>query len=235
MQERFLNQLLCLLNLLADKGNGNYYYIDNFMEARKVLVSQFGGTMYTIAKDVKIQIEFNPAVVKEYRLIGYDNRLLAAEDFNNDHKDAGEMGSGHCVTALYEIIPVGSAESHATIDELKYSKPTNTTTNSSEMVTVKFRYKDVKKQDTTSKLITQAVSNQVQSAEATSSNFKLAAGVTEFALLLRSSEYKGASNYKQAIDLVLKSNSTDPNGYIAGLLEMIKIASDITDTKISKK
>lgn len=224
-----------LMETLGDKGNGNYYYIDNFMEARKVLVSQFGGTMFTIAKDVKIQIEFNPAVVKEYRLIGYDNRLLAAEDFNNDHKDAGEMGSGHCVTAIYEIIPAGSAESHAKIDELKYSKPTTESTNSNEMATVKFRYKDVKKQDTTSKLISQVVPNQVQPIEATSSNFKLAAGVSEFALLLRGSDYKGTSNYKQAIDLVLQSHATDSNGYIAGLLEMIKVASDLTDIKLSKK
>jgi len=223
------------METLADKGNGNYYYIDNFMEARKVLVSQFGGTLYTIAKDVKIQIEFNPAAVKEYRLIGYDNRLLAAEDFNDDKKDAGELGSGHCVTALYEIIPVGSAESHAKIDELKYSKPTAQSTNSNEMATVKFRYKDVKKQDTTSKLISQVVPNHVETAEATSSNFKLAAGVSEFALLLRQSEYKGTSTYKQAIDLVSQSKATDPNGYIAGLLEMIKISSDLSDTKVSKK
>ena len=223
------------METLADKGNGNYYYIDNFMEARKVLVSQFGGTLYTIAKDVKIQIEFNPAAVKEYRLIGYDNRLLAAEDFNDDKKDAGELGSGHCVTALYEIIPAGSAESHAKIDELKYSKPTTESTNSTEMATVKFRYKDVKKQDTTSKLISQVVPNHIESAEATSSNFKLAAGVSEFALLLRGSEYKGTASFKQAIDLVNQSKATDPNGYIAGLLEMIKISSDLSDTKVSKK
>ncbi|HXU26804.1 MAG TPA: von Willebrand factor type A domain-containing protein [Bacteroidia bacterium] len=223
------------METLADKGNGNYYYIDNFMEARKVLVSQFGGTLYTIAKDVKIQIEFNPAAVKEYRLIGYDNRLLAAEDFNDDKKDAGELGSGHCVTALYEIIPAGSAESHAKVDELKYSKPTSESINSNEMATVKFRYKDVKKQDTTSKLISQVVPNHVESAEAASSNFKLAAGVSEFALLLRESEYKGAASFKQAIDLVNQSKATDPNGYIAGLLEMIKIASDLSDTKVSKK
>ncbi|HTA61639.1 MAG TPA: von Willebrand factor type A domain-containing protein [Bacteroidia bacterium] len=223
------------METLADKGNGNYYYIDNFTEARKVLVSQFGGTLYTIAKDVKIQIEFNPAFVKEYRLIGYDNRLLAAEDFNDDKKDAGELGSGHCVTALYEIIPAGSAESHAKIDELKYSKPTTESTNSTEMATVKFRYKNVKKTDTTSKLITQPIANQLQTADATSSNFKLAAGVTEFALLLRESEYKGASSFKQAIDLVNQSKAADPNGYIAGLLEMIKISSDLTDTKVSKK
>jgi len=223
------------METLADKGNGNYYYIDNFMEARKVLVSQFGGTLYTIAKDVKIQIEFNPVAVKEYRLIGYDNRLLAAEDFNDDKKDAGELGSGHCVTALYEIIPAGSTESHAKIDELKYSKPTAQSTNSNEMATVKFRYKDVKKQDTTSKLISQVVPNHVEIPEATSSNFKLAAGVSEFALLLRGSEYKGTSTYKQAIDLVNQSHATDPNGYIAGLLEMIKISSDLSDTKVSKK
>ncbi|MEO8761478.1 MAG: von Willebrand factor type A domain-containing protein, partial [Bacteroidia bacterium] len=222
------------METLADKGNGNYYYIDNFMEARKVLVSQFGGTMYTIAKDVKIQVEFNPAKVKEYRLIGYDNRMLNAEDFNNDKKDAGELGAGHCVTALYEIIPVGSPDSQVSVDELKYTK-VNPTDNSNEIATVKFRYKGVKKQDTTSKLIEEVVLNNVLELNQTSTNFKLAAGVSEFGLLLRGSEYKGLCNFKEAIELVTPAKQNDPDGYIAGLIEMMKSAKELMSVELTKK
>ena len=222
------------METLADKGNGNYYYLDNFVEARKVLVSQFGGTLYTIAKDVKIQVEFNPALVKEYRLVGYDNRLLNAEDFNNDKKDAGELGSGHTVTALYEIIPAGSSESKTKIDALKYSQVT-TNSNTTELATVKFRYKDVKKQDTTSKYIDQVVASKVQDYNLASANFKLAAGVTEFGMLLRESEYKGSSSFKEAGQLVSAAKENDANGYIAGLLELIKIAAELQPTEISKK
>jgi Ca-activated chloride channel family protein len=140
------------LETLADKGNGNYGYIDNLLEAQKMLVTQMGGTLNTIAKDVKIQIEFNPAKVKGYRLIGYENRLLAKEDFNNDKKDAGELGAGHTVTALYEIIPAGVANKYLdSVDALKYQ---STVLNSNdELMTVKFRYKEPK--DSVSKLITQ--------------------------------------------------------------------------------
>jgi Ca-activated chloride channel homolog len=113
------------MEIIADKGNGNYSYIDNLQEARKVLVSEFGGTLFTIAKDVKFQLEFNPAKVKSYRLVGYENRILNEEDFNDDTKDAGEMGSGHNVTALYEIVPAGSAESEPSVDPLKYQKPSD--------------------------------------------------------------------------------------------------------------
>ncbi len=131
---------------LADKGNGNHAYIDNMTEARKVLVSEFGGTLFTIAKDVKLQIEFNPAKVQAYRLIGYENRMLNKEDFNDDKKDAGELGSGHTVTALYEIIPVGVKSSFiATVDDLKYQKPEAdkkvTIVPSNEIVNIKLRYK----------------------------------------------------------------------------------------------
>jgi Ca-activated chloride channel family protein len=123
-----------------DKGNGNYAYIDNIYEAKKTLVSEFGGTMYTIAKDVKLQLEFNPSKVKAYRLVGYENRLLADEDFNDDTKDAGEMGAGHTVTALYEIIPVGvESEFLPDVDELKYQS--NKIKNSKDIVNVKVRYK----------------------------------------------------------------------------------------------
>lgn len=126
---------------LADKGNGNYAYIDNFAEARKVLGEQAGSTLVTIAKDVKLQIEFNPAVVAGYRLIGYENRLLRDEDFNDDTKDAGEIGAGHSVTALYEVVPVGQELPGSKIDPLKYQKPA-VTGESEEFMTVKIRYKD---------------------------------------------------------------------------------------------
>lgn len=223
------------METLADKGNGNYYYIDNFTEARKVLVSQFGGTLFTIAKDVKIQVEFNPAAVKEYRLIGYDNRLLAAEDFNDDTKDAGELGSGHCVTALYEIIPAGSADSQTKIDPLKYSQLSTNAANAAEIATIKFRYKETKKQDTTSKLITQVIDNKVLQPTAASANFKLAVGVSEFAMLLRDSQYKGGATFAQAVQLVNAAQMPDPNGYIAGLLDMIKTASELSEPQARKK
>jgi len=132
------------MEIIADKGNGNYSYIDNLQEARRVLVREFGGTLFTIAKDVKFQIEFNTFRVESYRLVGYENRLLNDEDFNDDTKDAGEMGSGHRVTALYEIVPAGSGERMPSIDPLKYQQTAKTENNrySDEMLTVKVRYKE---------------------------------------------------------------------------------------------
>src|SRR5207237_5655575 len=131
------------MKLLADKGNDNHNYIDNISEAKKVFVNEFGGTLFAIAKDVKLQIEFNPEKVQGYRLIGYENRLLNKEDFNNDKKDAGELGSGHTVTALYEVIPVGvKNEFLEDVDKLKYQQPGKpSTAATSELLTVKFRYK----------------------------------------------------------------------------------------------
>src|ERR1700753_635273 len=133
------------METLADKGNGNYAYIYNLTEARKTLITEFGGTMFTVAKDVKLQVEFNPAKVQAYRLVGYEDRLLAKEDFNNDQKDAGDMGSGHTVTAFYEIIPVGVKDDYSgSVDPLKYQKTSNppaTGSYSDELITIKFRYK----------------------------------------------------------------------------------------------
>lgn len=220
-----------IMETLADKGNGNYYYIDNFMEARKVLVSQFGGTLITIAKDVKIQVEFNPSQVKEYRLIGYENRLLNAEDFNDDKKDAGEIGAGHTVTALYEIIPVGSKDSKAKVDELKYK--THTSNSSEDLATVKFRYKGVAKNDTTSKLITKAV--DVYAEKIASTNLQLAAGVTEFAMLLRDSKHLQQASFDGAIQLVSNAQKTDQDGYVTGLVDLMKIAKDLKSTTSSKE
>ena len=142
---------------LADQGNGNYAYIDNILEAKKVLVSEMGGTLYTIAKDVKIQIEFNPALVKGYRLIGYENRLMAAEDFDDDTKDAGELGAGHTVTALYEIVPKGADTEVRTSGQLKYQQNVAESGFSSELMHVKFRYKAPDRDE--SKLIEEALLN----------------------------------------------------------------------------
>ncbi len=215
-----------VMETLADKGNGNYYYIDNFMEARKVLVSQFGGTLITIAKDVKIQVEFNPNQVKEYRLIGYENRVMNAEDFNDDKKDAGEIGSGHCVTALYEIIPFGSSEHKTNVDDLKYK--TNTSTNTSELANVKIRYKGIAKNDTTSRLISKSV-NVLDFNVTPSTNIQLASGITEFAMLLRDSKHSQKASYEQSIELVCAAIKNDKDGYIQGLIELIKITKELKE------
>ena len=159
---------------LADKGNGNHSYIDNFLEAKKVLVSEFGGTLFTIAKDVKLQIEFNPNKVAAYRLVGYENRLLNKEDFNNDKKDAGELGSGHTVTALYEIIPVGvKSDFIESVDKLKYQQEVNSTKTSEEVMTIKFRYK--KPNEDNSRLIVHPVIDKSLAVSNTSDNFRFAA------------------------------------------------------------
>ena len=146
------------METLADKGNGNYAYIDNLLEAQKVLVKEMGGTLLTIAKDVKIQVEFNPSRVRSYRLLGYENRLLQDADFNDDKKDAGELGSGHTVTALYEIIPVATNEKVDSIDQLKYQEIRKNTRYSNELLTLKLRYK--RPEDSTSQLITHVLTQK---------------------------------------------------------------------------
>ncbi|MRR10330.1 VWA domain-containing protein, partial [bacterium] len=178
---------------LADKGNGNYAYIDNLSEARKVLVSQMGGTLFTIAKDVKIQVEFNPARVRGYKLIGYENRLLAKEDFNDDRKDAGELGSGHTVTALYEVVPAGSKEALPGVDDLKYQATAvrPDAARSPELMTVKLRYKDP--DGAQSRLIVRTVTDDAAAFATASQDFRFAAAVAEFGLLLRNSPFKGSA------------------------------------------
>ena len=210
---------------LADKGNGNHAYIDNITEARKVLVNEFGGTLFTIAKDVKLQLEFNPQKVQSYRLIGYENRLLASEDFNDDKKDAGELGAGHTVTALYEIIPVGVNDEYTTkVDDLKYQDKQSTNNNfSDELLTIKFRYKAPKSD--VSKLITHPVLDNNISLESTSDNFKFSAAVAEFGLLLRNSSFKENASYTQTIQLVKDSKENDEDGYRAEFLQLVKSAS----------
>jgi Ca-activated chloride channel family protein len=206
---------------LADKGNGNYAYIDNITEARKVLVSQMGGTLFTIAKDVKIQVEFNPARVKAYKLIGYENRLLNKEDFNDDKKDAGELGAGHTVTALYEIVPAGSKEDIPGVDPLKYqqTKVSPEAAKSPELMTVKLRYKLPAENE--SKLIVKPVMDSREEIGSASQDFRFAAAVAEFGLLLRDSQFKGKACYQNLLELARNAKGQDKEGYRA---EFIKLA-----------
>ncbi len=213
------------METLADKGNGNYFYIDSMLEAQKALVTEFGGTLFTIAKDVKLQIEFNPAKVKSYRLIGYENRLLDDEDFNDDQKDAGELGSGHSVTALYEIIPTGVHSEFLKVDEFKYQKLSNTelATHTDEVMTVKFRYK--KPDGNVSKLLVHPMMDENISLSKTSDNFRWSASVAAVGMLLRDSEYVKDFSFQEAIQLAQSSRGTDLNGYRIEFITMIKSSS----------
>lgn len=218
---------------LADEGNGNYAYIDNILEAKKVLVKEMGATLYTIAKDVKIQIEFNPSKIKAYRLIGYENRVLADEDFNNDKKDAGEIGSGHSVTAIYEIIPSYSNEVIDNIDSLKYQKLTaSSTSQSNELMTIKFRYKEPN--DTTSKLIVETLLDEELPFLTISKNFKFATAVIEFGLLLKNSKYKGTSNYKEVIAMAKLAKGDDEDGDRSEFVRLVETC-EIFDKELTKK
>ena len=212
-----------MMEKLADKGNGNYSYIDSQEEARKALGQQVAGTLYTIAKDVKIQVEFNPALVAGYRLIGYENRLLADKDFNDDKKDAGEIGAGHSVTALYEIVPVGQKIENDGI-ELKYSKNESSNTKfNNELLTVKLRYKEPDSDE--SKLITTGVLDRSNAVENASDNLKFATAVAQFGMLLRDSRYKGNANFENIYALAANSRGNDLKNYrgeFIGLVEKAK-------------
>lgn len=213
---------------LADKGNGNYAYIDTLLEARKVLVEDLGGTLLTIAKDVKIQIEFNPAKVASYRLIGYENRVMAAEDFDDDTKDAGELGAGHTVTALYEIKEAdGSGSGH----DLKYqeTKVKDSASASNELATIKFRYK--KPDGDKSTLLTFPIPEKVLPQEAVSENFIFSAAVAEFGMLLRDSKHKGNSSYEQVQELAQKGRGQDPQGLRGEFIQLVLTARDLAATK----
>ena len=211
---------------LADKGNGNHSYIDNINEARKVLVSEFGSTLFTIAKDVKLQVEFNPAKVAAYRLIGYENRVMANEDFNDDKKDAGELGSGHTVTALYEIIPVGvKSDFIKSVDPLKYQSNPPSVVNSDELMTIKLRYK--KPDSDNSQLLSQTVAGSSNSFSNSSNNFRFSAAVASFGMLLRNSEYKQQSSYDQVLQLARSAKGEDANGYRAEFIRLVQSAGTI--------
>ncbi|RTQ48595.1 DUF3520 domain-containing protein [Hymenobacter gummosus] len=211
---------------LADKGNGNYAYIDQLDEARRVLVQQFGGTLFTLAKDVKLQVEFNPAKVQAYRLIGYENRLLADEDFNNDKKDAGELGAGQQVTALYEVVPVGAPP---VVDGLKYQPAAQATTGASatELLTVKMRYKQPQGQ--TSSLLSRALPAAAPANLAgASDNLRWAAAVAQMSLLLRQSERRGEATWKSTVELARTARGKDEDGYRAECIRMMEAAASLT-------
>ncbi|HCT30919.1 MAG TPA: hypothetical protein DIW31_09330 [Bacteroidales bacterium] len=203
---------------IADAGNGNYAYIDNLLEAKKVFGTELWGTLYTIAKDVKIQIEFNPNKVKAYRLIGYENRLLNKEDFNDDKKDAGEIGCGHTVTALYEIIPANSDEVISNVDPLEYQKQ-SVPNESKNMMTVKVRYK--KPDGDTSMLITERVNNEQLKA---TNNIKFASSVAEFGMLLRESEFKGSASFATVYKRAKEASGKDVFGYRADFIKMVELS-----------
>ena len=216
---------------LADKGNGNYAYLDSVDEARKVLVQQINGTLMTIAKDVKIQVEFNPARVASYRLIGYEKRILRKEDFNNDKVDAGEIGAGHTVTALYEIVPAGSgatdpAASVPPVDPLKYATTRTETSNGSpEMVTVKLRHK--KPDGETSELTERSFTDNGSKFENAPADLKFAAAVAEFGMILRDSQYKGKGTLGALIEWAMEGKGRDTAGYRAGFIEMARKAQTL--------
>ena len=206
---------------LADKGNGNYSYLDTIAEAQKVLVHELGGTLYTLAKDVKIQVEWNPTRVRGYRLIGYENRMLRNEDFTDDKKDAGEVGSGHSVTALYEVVPVG-VETDVTIrmpDSLRYQKRTTqqTTQAGAELFFVKVRYKQP--DGNQSRLLTHPVLAAGAQAEP-SSDFRFQGAVAEFGLLLRNSDFRGRADLNRVIAAAREARGADPEGYRAEFVRM---------------
>jgi len=223
------------METLADKGNGNYAYIDNLTEAHKALVSEFGGTLFTVAKDVKIQIEFNPAKVQAYRLLGYEDRMLAKEDFNNDKKDAGDMGSGHTVTALYEVVPVGVKDDYAgSVDPLKYQKTASapvSNNSSDEMMTIKFRYKEPESDK--SKLQSVAIKDVPKALNTTSDDFRFAVAVAEFGMLLRESEFKQGSTFEQAISLAKGAKAKDEEGYRSEFVRLAESAKSLAKKELA--
>ena len=218
-----------MLEQISDKGNGNYAFIDTEAEARKVLIEQMTGTLITIAKDVKIQVEFNPQRVAAYRLIGYENRILAAQDFNDDKKDAGEIGAGHTVTALYEIVPAGAEGGVAIppVDELKYqhkSQP-NEVAGSGELLTLKMRYKQPDG-DTSSKLEFPLRDEGRRFGQA-SKDFRFAASVAAFGMLLRDSAHKGNASYAGVQEIATEAASGDTSGYRDEFLKMLAKAKEL--------
>jgi Ca-activated chloride channel homolog len=214
---------------LADRGNGNHAYIDNLNEAQKVLVNEFTGTLFTIAKDVKIQIEFNPSLVQSYRLIGYENRILAKEDFNNDKKDAGELGAGHTVTAIYEVIPFGVEDEFTnSVDKLKYQTQLkdNSEIPSDELLTIKLRYKQPL--GNTSALVQGSVKTGAIDINKASKNVQFATAVAGFGMLLKNSNYKQSTNYEDVLHLAQQSIGSDEFGYRNEFIQLVKKAASFS-------
>ena len=210
------------LETLADKGNGNHAYIDTMQEAKRVLGTEFGGTLYTIAKDVKIQVEFNPKKVQAYRLIGYENRMLEDEDFKDDKKDAGELGSNHSVTALYEIIPIGVKSKYLkNMDALKYTGTKDNNDFNDELLTVKFRYKKPTKK--TSIEMVHIVKNTESIFEDASADFKFATSVAVFGMKLRNSKFAKTMNYNDIAIIARQAKGKDENGYRSEFIRLVEM------------
>lgn len=217
------------LEQLADKGNGNYGYIDTLQEARKLLVEQLTGTLVTIAKDVKIQVDFNPAHVQAYRLIGYENRLLAHRDFHDDTKDAGEIGAGHTVTALYELVPPGVPIDLPRVDRSRYQPAPATqaeapAATSEELFTVKLRYKEP--QGETSSLVEYPITAQ-SIADRPSEDFQFAAAVALFGMLLRESRFSDSADFSAVLELARSGRGEDPNGYRSEFIQLVQLAETL--------
>ena len=219
---------------LADKGNGNYAYLDSLAEARKVLVREAGATLVTLAKDVKIQVEFNPARVHAYRLLGYENRLLRAEDFNDDTKDAGEIGAGHTVTALYEIVPAAASLPLPSVDALRYQslRSPSSASSSAELLTLKLRYKQPRGHK--SRLLSAPLMDRGLSLESASENFRFSASVAAFGMLLRGSKHKGGATFDLALGLASGSLGADRHGYRAEFVSLIKKAASLLPSRAAR-
>jgi Ca-activated chloride channel homolog len=217
------------MEMLADKGNGNYNYIDSEKEAHKTLVAEFGGTLFTIAKDVKVQVEFNPAQVESYRLVGYENRKLKNEDFENDKIDAGELGAGHTVTAFYEVVPAKGAPTSDANSVLKYQQRVwSAAAGTNEMLTVKLRYKDP--EGSVSKLLTQVLVDDGRDITRTTNDFRWAVAVAEYALLLRQSDFRGVASFEQVLALAKSALGRDPDGTRKEFVELVAKAAAVAQT-----
>jgi Ca-activated chloride channel family protein len=219
------------LESLADKGNGNYAYIDSLNEARKVLVEQMTGTLVTVAKDVKIQVEFNPALVAGYRLIGYENRALRTQDFADDKKDAGDMGAGHTVTALFEVVPRGAEDNPFAADGLRYqaaAKPAPAKSNgpvSRELLNLRIRYKQPDGDE--SKLMEFPANDRDTEFSKASSDFRFAASVASFGMILRNSPYRGSATVENVLRTATASKGPDKSGYREEFIQLVERAAQI--------
>jgi Ca-activated chloride channel family protein len=219
------------LEKLADKGDGNYAYIDTLNEARKVLVEEMSGTLLTVAKDVKIQVEFNPAAVNAYRLIGYENRALRHQDFNDDLKDAGDMGAGHAVTALFEVVPRGIEIQIPGVDPLKYQEPARPSarTATGELLNLKIRYKEP--EGNTSQLLETPVIERGAAFTNATVDFRFAAAVASFGMILRESPYRGQSHIDAVIDIAEQSKGSDKNGYRDEFVRLVRRARALNEIR----
>lgn len=219
------------LEQLADRGNGNYGYLDGLQEAHKILVREAGSTLITVAKDVKVQVEFNPARVSAYRLVGYENRALKAEDFKDDRKDAGEMGAGHAVTALYEIVPAGRKEGVPGVDPLRYQQAPklSAAAGSGELLSVKVRYKLPQGEASTPLRV--PVLDPGPAPHTVSANLGFSSAVAEFGLLLRGSEHKGQASWQQVLTLAREHRGRDPEGDRAQFVKLVELAEGLSKAR----